>query len=141
VFFEAKGRVMMRALFAAAVVLGTLSPATAMTGNQLLEHCERRPDLCHGFIVGAAGMFWYQMETVRPICFADGLTWGQIHDVVVNYLEDHPEANGQHALVVVTWALREAFDCPAAEGLSGTDRKRAENGRHGGAGGGLPSGP
>lgn len=86
-------------------------------------------------------MFWYQMEIVRPICFVDGLTWSRVRDVVVNYLEDHPETGREHALVVVTWAIRDAFDCPATEGQSRADRENTEDGRYGGTGGTLPSGP
>ncbi|HYZ26768.1 MAG TPA: Rap1a/Tai family immunity protein [Geminicoccaceae bacterium] len=105
---------MKQALLAAVVWLGLSSPAEAMTGTELREHCATNWNLCHGFIVGAAGMFWYQMEVINPICFSDDVTWEKVHGVVVNYLEEHPEARQEDALVLVTWAIREAFDCPAS---------------------------
>jgi hypothetical protein len=104
---------MKQALWAAVLVLGLSSPAEAMTGTELREHCATNWDLCHGFIVGAAGMFWYQMEVINPICFSHNATWEQVHEVVVKYLEEHPETRQEDALVLVTWAIREAFDCPA----------------------------
>jgi hypothetical protein len=107
---------MKQTLLAALVVLGILRPAGAMTGDELREYCATSWDLCHGFIMGAAGMFWYQMEITRPICFGDDIDWEQVHDVVVKYLEEHPETRREHALVLVTWAIREAFDCPASSG-------------------------
>jgi hypothetical protein len=106
---------MKQALLAAAVVLGALSPADAMTGNELREYCATRWDFCHGYIVGAAEMFRYQMHVINPICFDDDVTRKQVHDVVVNYIEEHPEAREEHALILVTWAIREAFDCPKTQ--------------------------
>ena len=107
---------MKQALLAAVVVLGVVSsPAGAMTGSELREYCATRWDLCHGFIVGAAEMFRYQMEVTNPICFGDDVTSEQVHDVVINYLEEHPEVRQEHALILVTWAVREAFDCPETQ--------------------------
>ena len=106
---------MKQALLAAVVVLGVSSPAGAMTGSELREYCATRWDLCHGFIVGAAEMFRYQMEVTNPICFGDDVTSEQVHDVVINYLEEHPEVRQEHALILVTWAIREAFDCPETQ--------------------------
>lgn len=112
-----------RALLAAAVVLGVSSPTWAMTGNELREYCTTRWDLCHGFIVGAAWMFRFEMQSVNPICFGDGVTWDQVHDVVMNYLKDHPEVGQEHAIVVITWAIREAFDCPTTQERSLENQK------------------
>jgi len=132
---------MKQALLAALVVLGALSSAGAMTGNELREYCATRRDLCHGFIVGAAGMFWYQMEIISPICIGDGVTWEQVHDVVLDYLEKHPEARREHALVLVTLAIREAFDCPKTQAGRKENEENIDDGRHGGVVGASPSGP
>jgi hypothetical protein len=117
-FFKASVRAMQWTLLAAVVVLGVLTPAGAMTGNELREYCATRWEYCHGFIVGAVEMFRYQMEVVNPICFAEGVTWEQVHDVVLDYMEEHPESREEHALILVTWAIREAFDCPKTQGRS-----------------------
>jgi hypothetical protein len=140
-FSKREVRAMKQALLAAVVVLGALSPAGAMTGNELREYCATRWDLCHGFIVGAAGMFWYQMEIKNPICFGDGVTWKQVHDVVMNYLEEHPEARQEHALISVTWAIREAFDCLKSQGRRMGNEENFDDGRYGGAFGASPSKP
>jgi Rap1a immunity proteins len=132
-------RAMKRALLAALVVLGASSPAAAMTGNELREYCSTRSDFCQGFIMGAAGMFRFQMVMVNPICFG-GATSGQIHDVVVDYLEGHPELRDEHALILVTWAIREAFDCPEAERQSMGHGKKTGDG-YARADSASPSGP
>lgn len=132
---------MKQVLLSAVLVLGMFNPAGAMTGSELREYCATRRDLCHGFIVGAAGMFWYQMEIINPICLGDDVTWEQIHDVVVNYLDEHPEVGQEHALVLITWALRDAFDCPEAQRRSRGNEANNPDRRHGGAIGALPSGP
>jgi hypothetical protein len=124
---------MRLALLAALIVLGVSRPADAMTGNQLREYCATRWDLCHGFIMGAAGMFWYQMEITNPVCFGDDVTSEEVHDVVMNYLEKHPETSQENALVLVTWAIRDAFDCPKTQQRRMGDEKNADDGR--------PSGP
>lgn len=132
---------MKQVLLSAVIVLAALNPAGAMSGSELREYCATRRDLCHGFIVGAAGMFWYQMEIINPICLGDDVTWEKIHDVVVNYLEENPEVGQEHALVLITWALRDAFDCPEAQKPRMGNEENDHDRRSGGAIGGLPSGP
>lgn len=127
---------MKRALLAVVVGLGLSSPAEAMTGNDLREYCATRWDLCHGFIVGSAWMFRFQMHGVNPLCFGDGVSTEQVHDVVMNYLEDHPEAREEHALIVVTWAIREAFDCPENDRSTGDET--SDDGGYGGVIGAVP---
>jgi hypothetical protein len=83
-------------------------------------------------------MFWYQMKIVNPICFGDGVTWEHIHDVVVNYLEEHPERGQEHALILVTWAIREAFDCPEPRGRSMENEEYIDDGGRDGAVGARP---
>ena len=124
---------MKQALLAAVVGLGLSGPAGAMTGNDLREYCATRWDLCHGFIMGAAWMFRFQMQGVNPICFGDDVSSGDVHDVVMNYLEEHPEVRKEHALVVVTWAIREAFDCPERQERRPGNEGMIDDGRHGGS--------
>jgi hypothetical protein len=132
---------MREALLAAVLVVGVWSPAGAMTGSELREYCATRWDLCHGFIVGAAWMFRFQMQAINPVCFGNSVSSEQIHDVVVNYLEDNPEVRQEPAIIVVAWAIREAFDCPETPKRSIGNEEKADDRGDGGAVGALPSKP
>jgi hypothetical protein len=59
----------------------------------------------------------------------------------MNYLEEHPEARQEHALISVTWAIREAFDCLKSQGRRMGNEENFDDGRYGGALGASPSKP
>ena len=68
------------------------------TGNTLLEACESKDEFqqafCLGYIAGASdvdGMDGATFPERRRSCVAESVTNGQVRDVVVKYLREHPE--------------------------------------------------
>jgi hypothetical protein len=102
---------MKGALLVGAITVLMGSTADAFTGNELHEHCKSNAYLCLGYTAGAGTMFELQIRGEMPLC-VNGVTINQTRDVVVKYLEDHPETRHEHALFLIARAMREAFGCP-----------------------------
>jgi hypothetical protein len=89
-------------------------PAEAhfVTGDGLLKNCtstdKDRRLFCTGLIVG-----YYEMLTfLQANCGDDSeKTAGQIEDVVVKYLKEHPGEHSKPAASVSAIAISEAFKC------------------------------
>jgi hypothetical protein len=86
-------------------------------GNQLLDECNP----ASGYNSFASGMcIGYVTATVDTLSFIPGMgfclplasTKGQIRDVVLKYLQDHPADRHSVAASLVTVALWESFPCP-----------------------------
>jgi hypothetical protein len=110
---------------------------SAFDGNTLNERCKsnNRVDvgLCEGYIMGVSeasnnwrGMSHEWMKTwkasnfvawqkygtdIQEICMDVGVTSGQLRDVVIRYLEQHPEIRHHAGEELVETALFEAFHC------------------------------
>ena len=98
-------------------------PAEAhfVTGDDLLKNCTSTDKdqrlFCTGVIVG-----YYEMLTfVQANCGDDSeKTAGQIEDVVVKYLKEHPAERSKPAASVSAIAISEAFKClPRDDSFSG----------------------
>jgi hypothetical protein len=88
------------------------------SGNTLLAKCVGPPEMqliCAGYTAGIYDMI-NLLETTNALaklhCFPSGVTRLQIHDVVVHYLQDHPERRHAGAAGLVRDALQEAWPCP-----------------------------
>jgi hypothetical protein len=79
--------------------------------------------LCLGYIIGVMDSIGYQQFTVlspdrRPawqfsfICMPNGAETSQTRDVVVKYLEDHPENRTKDAAVLIFSAMLAVWRCP-----------------------------
>jgi hypothetical protein len=92
-----------------------LIPASFVTGNDLWQRCnsERQALMCWGYIEGVADVM--EIGLLSSIgwraCFPDHATLGQFRDVVVLYLQTHPESRHTSAFGLVGHALAEAFPC------------------------------
>jgi len=109
---------------ALAIALVAAPPAVAdtpdyfSTGNGLLQSCTNESDrfaypLCLGYISGAVQQLQL-LQMLQPkqfACIPTGVTNGQIVDVVVKYLRDHPENRQWSASFFVTNALVTAWPC------------------------------
>ena len=104
----------MTKLLAAALVVALLpTPVLAeigfnWDGNSLKELCggdAYAKGFCQGYITGTSKL------TVSPACFPDGVTLGQITDIMIKYMNDHPEKLHLASGLLVTIALQEAFPC------------------------------
>ncbi len=111
---------MSRWLMAAAVVLVLVGEAQAevFSGNEFLKWCTNTPEgtelACFGFLHATAEM----IKLVREIgtdaafpCLPDNATVGQYRDIVVRWLNEHPELRHEQALAAVIISLQEAFPC------------------------------
>ena len=112
-----------------------LAFAQTISGNDLLSACETAADaqqgFCVGYIIGAneglrlgaatAYIFVEAAPTTEEINNASDLIlgWcalsevenGQLKDVVVGYLQNHPEIRHESARSLIRSALVEAFPC------------------------------
>jgi hypothetical protein len=113
----------------------TVSPMPARagfkTGNDLLRECEAGEGrgssmlmwgTCAGYVIGAADAigFWTAVENGES-CIPASSQAGQLKDIVVKYLRDHPETRHFEAYALVYVALGQAFNCKL---LSVTPRKQ-----------------
>ena len=89
------------------------------SGNELKATCNA-PDnsysagICFGFVYGfAAGVNggFYSSYIETYYCPPPGISAGQLRDVTVKYLNDHPEELHEYAATIVSNALSEAFPC------------------------------
>lgn len=114
-----------RALCVILMLLGAISPTPAVagfkTGNDLLRECEAgdgpKPSMlmwgtCAGYVIGAADAigFWTAVEDGQS-CIPTSSQAGQLRDIVVKYLRDHPETRHFEAYALIHVALGQAFSC------------------------------
>ena len=95
-----------------------------MTGNKIFEVCNSSSDLnfgeCIGYIKGAAdGVELTDYASVvskviprSQLCLPQTATAGQVKDVFMKYLTDHPEMRHIKANQLMMVALKTAFPCP-----------------------------
>ena len=86
-------------------------PLTFYSGNQLYTWCEAPDsDACRAYIVGVAdAASWLRSS---GICLPQGVTVGQVTDVVRKDLRDRPQGRHYAAVTMVLAAFREAWPCP-----------------------------
>ncbi|WP_216339522.1 Rap1a/Tai family immunity protein [Roseovarius sp. PS-C2] len=91
------------------------SPSGAQDGNFLLDICTKgatySPDMCAGFVGGATGLIPYAPQFSSTVCLPTGVTYPQMTDVVIAYLQDNPAQRHNFASPLIAIALGEAFPC------------------------------
>jgi len=81
-----------------------------LSGNDLWEWCKGGNDsACMGYVLGVVDQW---LRTKPRIC-AEGVTRGQITDVVIKFLRDEPENRHYVAASIVELAASRAFACVA----------------------------
>ena len=103
------------ALLAGAIAPPFVAPASAnfMDGDELMNDCSARiaderfdPAVCVAYIMGAHDAFMFQrLIRNQPRCTPRTLTVGQLREVVVAYLQDHPDNRGMDASALVWNAI------------------------------------
>ena len=95
------------------------SVLAAETGNTLLEDCLKPVGssgraYCTGYVTGVTEALYWAGDRGRDgsACVPDEVTLGQMVDVVVRFLQIHPEVRHHAAIIVVRAALGAAFPCP-----------------------------
>jgi hypothetical protein len=88
------------------------------TGNDLLEFCESKKEFeqafCLGYITGVTdmeGMNTAAFPDRQRSCISTIVTNGQLIDVVLKYLKDHPEERHMLAAVLIVKSMAQAFPC------------------------------
>jgi Rap1a immunity proteins len=91
--------------------------ARAHTGNELLEECKSKGAsglFCLGFVRGLAeGLtLWRSFAPESAItCIPEGVTTGQLKDIVVKWLADNPKDRHLGADALVARAFRVTWPC------------------------------
>lgn len=89
--------------------------AAYLSGNKLKAHLDDSSYYDQAFamayIVGATDVL--EDEDYKYVCIADGVTQGQLKDVVKKYLDENPESLHQEAYVLVYLALSKVWPCKA----------------------------
>lgn len=111
---------MLKYLIAAAVAL-TPTAAEARDvavddGNDLLDVCSKTDYYSQGYCLGyiralSSGVDAVLATSNQKICYGQGVTIGQIRDVVVAYIRRNPAKRNENAMVLVSWASVEAWPC------------------------------
>lgn len=105
---------MLRLSLVLMMLLGSPARAGFYSGNELLVFCtDAEVPVCLGYIAGVADLLndglilptWKQ-------CIPENANLGQIKDVVVRYLTDHPQDRHYSAWSLVVMGIFEAFPCP-----------------------------
>ena len=112
----------------AAVITTTMAPPAKAqdpssglyqaTGNLFLKIC-RGGDVGRGYCLGyfagiSDGITTLQLlkpQLWTPICKPDQMTDSQLRDVVVKYLDDHPEERHEPISLLTVLAMRSAWPC------------------------------
>jgi hypothetical protein len=92
---------------------------TFINGNELLSKCSEEADnrhwgVCSGYISSASDVYetlleWKEVELRH--CLPEGVRVRQLEQVVLKYLNEHPEKLHRAASGLVLNALYEAFPC------------------------------
>ena len=102
-----------------------VSPAHAyfLDGDELMNHCSAQvaderfdPAICMSYIMGAYDGFMFQrLVRNQTRCTPRSLTGGQLREVVVEYLQQHPDNRAMDASALVWNAIiAEWPDCGKA---------------------------
>jgi hypothetical protein len=80
----------------------------------LSEPAGLRSGVAFGYIQGVVNSMELLYPDQSPSCSPDGMTVGQMVDVVKRYLHNHPQTGHEPAVIVIATAAREAFPCEKA---------------------------
>jgi len=93
--------------------------ADLVEGNGLLEACTSKQPLqgamCIGYIRGVIdgeNMMGTALNKRPLVCLADGVTLGQVEEVVVKYLKDNPAERNKSSAGLIGIAAATAWPCP-----------------------------
>jgi hypothetical protein len=116
-------KIFVQSFIVALYVLVVLMPVEAgMTGNGLLRKCQGQGEttimaMNKGFCLGIIAGYTDALRTSkgRNVCIPNEVEWGQRMEVIVKYLENHPEKRHIYYEVLIIDALLEAFPCKKTE--------------------------
>ena len=86
-------------------------------GNEILKNCNETDyfsqGLCYGYIRGISHTLdmWAYANKAQPFCRPDNVTFQQLRDVVVSYVQVYPAKRNQPSALLVTEAEAAAWPC------------------------------
>jgi Rap1a immunity proteins len=91
-------------------------------GDTLYYTCREKGDkeadpFSQGACLGTVSGAWDMMRALGYACKVKGVTRAQAKDVVLKYLEDHPEKRHGPAVLNIILAMEAGFDCIAPAAL------------------------
>jgi Rap1a immunity proteins len=90
----------------------TPGKANFVSGNFLLEACEKTDKVSDAFCIGTILAYYDMLYEAGEYCGDESQrTSGQIRDVVVKFLREHPEHRDTRASGLGFIALTDAFNC------------------------------
>jgi hypothetical protein len=100
-----------------ACAFSTPAEANFVTGNYLLDTCEKTDKVSDAFCMGTILAYYDMLYEMEEYC-GDGSqrTGGQIRDIVVKFLREHPEHRDTRASGLSFIAITEAFNCKLPKG-------------------------
>ncbi len=90
------------------MVLLIASPATAITGKQLLSFAKNNDFYSRGYFMGYVQAV---AEQYLFLCIPSGVTNGQLAAVVKKYLSEHPEELHLQGNALIERAFKKAWPC------------------------------
>lgn len=102
---------------AAALALAWPLAASAVTGNELYTWRTQNVQLYRGYVMGfvegARSTEYANPDTklVERLCLPEGVTFGQVGDIIGRYLEQHPENRHMDAAAISWHATVSSFPC------------------------------
>jgi hypothetical protein len=103
-----------------AILAGSAAPpfvvpakAYFLDGDELMNHCSANvadekfsPEICVTYIMGAYDAYMFQrLIRNQPRCTPRNLTAGRLREVVVTYLQEHPDNRAMDASALVWNAI------------------------------------
>jgi hypothetical protein len=105
---------MKKLLLCVALCVTTTVQASFVSGNDLFKHLTDNnyfsQGYAMGYILGVSDVFSGDSH-----CMPQGVTAGQVRDVVKNFLEVSPEIRHRPADVIVHVILRSTWPCPTKQ--------------------------
>jgi hypothetical protein len=87
---------------------------SSRTGNFWLTVCKQSRESCHAFTSGFLYGITAQAvasSSKRTLCTGSGMTLGQVSDIFVKYLQDHPERRHKDVIDLAFEAFLPAMPC------------------------------
>src|SRR5262249_11188381 len=93
---------------------GNAAYAFFRSGNDLLQTCQNQSTylICLGYVEGVVDD-WDEYRTAnrKATCIPVGVAAKQVADIVVNYLNAHPEVRHWEAPLLIVLAVSQAWSC------------------------------
>jgi|SRR5262245_1419654 len=99
--------------------LETPAEANFISGNSLLDACEKTDAASSAFCMGTILAYYDMLYEMQYYCEDESRnrTAGQLRDVVVKYLREHPVGRDIRASALSFFAITEAFDCNSPDAI------------------------